>query len=54
MLWQWPQGLQISEWTEGLRIPAMLWLWPQGLESERTEGLRVPCNALAMAAGFRI
>ena len=42
-LWQWPQSLQLSEWTEGLRIPAMLWQWPQGLQlSEWTE----------MAAGF--
>ena len=40
--WQWPQGLQLSEWTEGLRIPAMLWQWPQGLQlSEWTEGLRI-------------
>ena len=29
---QWPQGLQLSEWTEGLRAPAMLWQWAQGLQ----------------------
>ena len=35
------QGSQLSERTEGLRIPEMLWQWPQGLQlSEWTEGLR--------------
>ena len=24
-VWQWPQGLQLSEWREGLRTPAILW-----------------------------
>ena len=54
MLWQWPQGLQLSEWTEGLRISAMLWQWLQGLFTtirvdRRSED---PCSALAEAAGF--
>ena len=53
MRWQWPQGLQPSEWTEDLRTPAMLWQWPQGLQqSELTEDLRTPAVYLAMAAGF--
>ena len=35
------QGSQLSEWTEGLRTPAVLWQWPQGLQLfEWTEGLR--------------
>ena len=53
MLWQWPQCFQLSEWTEGLGIPAMLWQWPQGLQlSEGTEDVEDSCDAFAMAAGF--
>ena len=34
MLWQWPQGLQLSEWREGLRTPAILWQWRFKLQGE--------------------
>ena len=54
MLWQWPQGSQLSEGAEGLRTPAMLWQWPRGSQlPERTEGLRT-CISLAMAVEFTI
>ena len=54
MLLQWPEGLQLSEWTEGLGILKMLWQWPQGLQLSEWTRLEDPCNALAMAAGFTI
>ena len=51
----WPQGLQLSEWTEGLRIPAMLLQWPQGLQlSEGTEGLRTPVMLWQWAQGSQL
>ena len=34
MLWQWPQGLQLSAWREGLRTPAILWQWRFKLQGE--------------------
>ena len=51
----WPQGLQLSEGTEGLRTPAMFGQWSQGSQlSEWTEGLRTPAALWRWSQGSQL
>ena len=49
------QGSQLSEWTEGLRTPAVLWQWPQDIQlSEWTETLRTPAMLWQWPQGLQL